>query len=88
MPQSEQVVRFSALTYALKILVPGQDVSWVQRPFGITIYAQLSKKQRTVLVPDSGVLFHWAMDMMDSAASSHEYRMVCYWPFWPPVADA
>jgi len=71
---STVISRFTALTYALKIFAPGQDVSWVQRPYGITVYVQLEKKQRTVLVPDSGVLFGWAMEMMDTAASPYDFQ--------------
>jgi site-specific recombinase XerC len=68
------ISRFSSLTYAMKILAPEQDVSWIQRPDGITIYALLSKTQRSMLVPDSGVLFQWAVDMMDTAASARAYQ--------------
>ena len=66
--------RFSALTYALKILAPGQDVSWIQRPDGVTIRALLHKTQRPLLVPDSGILFQWALDIMDAATTAAAYQ--------------
>lgn len=62
--------RFTDLTMALKILAPGHDVSWVRRPSGVSIYALLPKAKRTLMVPDSGVLFDWALEMMDGAASA------------------
>jgi site-specific recombinase XerD len=68
------IARFSGLTAALKILAPGQDVSWIQRPDGVTIAALLPKTKRSLMVPDSGVLFQWAVDMMDAAASPRDYR--------------
>lgn len=68
------IARFSGLTYALKILAPGEDVSWIQRSEGITIYTLLGKKQRTLMVPDSGVLYRWAIDMMEAASSPQDHQ--------------
>jgi hypothetical protein len=68
------IARFNGLTTALKILTPGQDVSWIRRPDGVTIAALLPKTKRSLMVPDSGVLFQWAVDMMDTAPSPREYR--------------
>lgn len=61
--------RFSELTMALKVLAPGEDVSWVARPDGVSIYALLPKAQRVLLVPDGDVLFAWGLEMMDEAAA-------------------
>jgi hypothetical protein len=68
------IARFNGLATALKILTPGQDVSWIRRPDGVTIAALLPKTKRSLMVPDSGVLFQWAVDMMDTAPSPREYR--------------
>jgi integrase len=68
------IARFSALTYAMKILAPGQDVSWIQRPDGVTIYRLLNRAQRPLLVPDSRVLYQWGLDIMDSAATPNDYQ--------------
>lgn len=59
--------RFNELHMAMKILAPGEDVAWILRPTGATIYALLSKKRRPMIVPDSGVLFDWGCEMMDQA---------------------
>jgi hypothetical protein len=59
--------RFAELRMALKILAPGADVSWVVRPGGRSVYARLRKTRRHPQVPDSDVLFNWALDIMDSA---------------------
>ena len=61
--------RFTDLTMALRILAPGNDVSWVCKPDGVTVHALLRKTQRTLVVPHSDVLFHWGLDMMDAAAA-------------------
>ena len=53
----------------MKILAPGEDVSWVRRPDGVSIYALLPKQQRVLLVPDSDVLFDWGIEMMNQATS-------------------
>ncbi len=61
--------RFQELAMALRILTPGEDVSWVRRPWGETIYSMLPKRKRDVLVPCARVLFHWGLEMMDDALS-------------------
>jgi site-specific recombinase XerC len=66
--------RFCELTMAMKILAPGADVSWIRRPDGPSIYAILPKRKRALLVPDSKVMFDWAVDMMDDAASPVAFR--------------
>jgi hypothetical protein len=60
--------RFGELGMAMKILAPGEDVSWIRKPHGVTVYAMLPKTQRALLVPDVRVLFAWGLQMMDEAA--------------------
>lgn len=62
--------RITELTMALKIIAPGEDVSWIRRPDGVTIYALLLKAKRPLLVPDAGVLFDWGLKMMDTAQAA------------------
>ena len=59
--------RFQELQMAIRIMSPGRDVSWIRKPYGVTIYAALPKKKRNLLIPDSGVLYAWALNMMDTA---------------------
>jgi site-specific recombinase XerC len=59
--------RFDELRKAMRILAPGQDVSWIDKPDGVSIAALLPKLRRPMLVPDSGVLLAWALAMMDQA---------------------
>ena len=59
--------RFQELEMALKIMAPGQDVSQVRRLNGVTIFRLLPKRKRHLMVPDSGVLYQWGLDMMDGA---------------------
>ena len=59
--------RFDELRKAMRILAPGVDVSWIDKPDGVSIYMLLPKIRRPMLVPDSGVLLAWAVDMMDQA---------------------
>lgn len=59
--------RFAELRMALKILAPGVDVSWVVRPGGRSVYARLRKTRKHKQVPDSRVLFKWALGIMDTA---------------------
>ena len=58
---------FADLQAALRILMPEEDVSWVTKPDGATIYSLLPKKRRPMIAPDSGVLFAWTIDIMDQA---------------------
>jgi len=72
--------QFDSLTMALKILSPGQDVSWIRRPDGASIYSLLPKLQRAILVPDNAVLQAWACELMneaDSAPNSRD-RLIAY----------
>lgn len=62
--------RFAELAGALRIMVPDADVSWIQKPFGVTVYAALPKRCRAKLIPDSDVLFAWGIEMMDAARTS------------------
>ena len=62
--------RITELTMALMIIAPGEDVSWIRRPDGVSIYARLPKVKRPILVPDSGVLFDWGLKMMDTAQAA------------------
>jgi hypothetical protein len=50
----------------MRILAPDADVGWLRRPDGITIYALLPKRKRTIIVPDTRVLFRWGLKMMDA----------------------
>ena len=59
--------RFAELRTALQILVPGADVGWVVRPGGRTVYSRLRKTRRHKPLPDSGVLFKWAIGLMERA---------------------
>lgn len=59
--------RFQELEMALKIMAPGQDTSQVRRLNGVTVYRLLPKRKRHLLVPDSGVLYGWGLEMMDGA---------------------
>lgn len=59
--------RFGELTMALKILAPGEDVSWVRRFDGVSVYVLLPKRRRVLMVPESDVLFDWGLEMMDKA---------------------
>jgi len=59
--------RIGELHMAMKILAPGEDVAWIRKPFGVTVYATLSKRRRPMLVPDTGELFSWAVSIMDEA---------------------
>ena len=61
--------RFQELNMAMKIMAPGEDVAWIRKPDGITIYALLPKRQRYLVVPDGGVLLQWGLTMMKEAAS-------------------
>jgi hypothetical protein len=61
--------RFAELTGALKILCPGSDVSWIARPNGATIYSQLLKPKRHLVVPNTKILYDWGVKMMTTAAS-------------------
>ena len=59
--------RFSELAMALKIIVPGADVTRVRWPWGMTMFAYLPKTKRQFIIPDSGVLGRWAIGMMNKA---------------------
>ena len=59
--------RFQELEMAVKIISPGQDTSWIRRLGGVTVYSLLPKAKRHLLVPDSGVLYQWGLDMMHAA---------------------
>jgi hypothetical protein len=77
---STVIGRFHELVMSLKILAPGEDVSWVRRPDGVSVYALLRKTGRVLLVPDSGVLFAWGLRMMDEAATrlTERERLTAY----------
>lgn len=53
---------------AMRVLAPGKDVSWIQKPNGVTIYALLPKSQKLVRVPSCETLFAWGLTMMKGAA--------------------
>lgn len=52
---------------ALKIMAPEHDTSQVRRLNGVTVYKLLPKRKRHLVVPDSGVLFKWGLEMMNGA---------------------
>ena len=60
------VGRFAELARAMRILAPGTDVGWIQRPGGITIDAMLQKTTRPMIIPDVRVLFNWGLKMMNA----------------------
>ena len=62
--------RFDELRRAMRIIAPGVDVSWIDKLDGVSIAALLPKTRRAMLVPDSFVLFAWALAMMDQASSN------------------
>ena len=68
------ISRFGELAAAMKLLAPDEDVSWIRRPDGVSIYALLPKTQRVLTVPDSRVLFVWGLRMMDDAATRSRAR--------------
>lgn len=59
--------RFSELALAMKILAPGENMSWIRHPDGVSIYTLLPRAKRHLMVPDSTVLFDWALRIMDEA---------------------
>jgi len=61
--------RADELCMALKILVPGADVSWIRRPRGPTVRAMLLMKKRVVMVPEPAVLLDWALHIMQEASA-------------------
>lgn len=62
--------RFQELAMALRIMVPGADVGWIQKPAGTSVYAALPKTRKAKPAPDSDVLFSWAIEMMDTARTA------------------
>lgn len=72
--------RFNELALAMKLLAPGEDASWIRRPDGVSIHAMLPKAKRHLMVPDSAVLFNWALRMMDKAKAepSRYGRLAAY----------
>jgi integrase len=68
--------RFSELEAAMKIMAPGQPTAWIRRPKGPTIYATLRKTKRALLVPDAGVLYDWALSIMEAAGWASTARAV------------
>lgn len=72
--------RFAELTTAMKILAPGQDVAWIRRPYGTSIYAILRKSKRSLMVPDAGALYAWGLELMDTAdAAPTPVRRLVAW---------
>lgn len=59
--------RFAELAMAMKVIAPDEDTSWIRRPDGVTVYALLRKRKRTLMVPDVAVLYAWGIEMMDTA---------------------
>jgi site-specific recombinase XerD len=59
--------RFCQLTTTMKMLAPGQDVSWIRKPDGATVRKLLPRQQKPVRVPPCEVLFDWGARMMASA---------------------
>jgi len=52
----------------MKVMASGEDVSRIGRLDGVSIYVLLRKTQRTLVVPDVGVLYDWGSAMMRRAA--------------------
>jgi site-specific recombinase XerC len=73
--------RFDELRKAMRILAPDVDVSWIDKPDGVSITALLPKRRRPMLVPDSGVLLAWARALMDQArakTTAPRLRLIAY----------
>jgi len=58
--------RFLELRGMMKTIAPDHDTAWILRPNGLTIRQILRPANRTIVVPDSGVLYQWAIGMMES----------------------
>ena len=59
--------RFRHLAMALSVIVPGADVSWIQRPDGTSVHSLLPKTRRHLVVPDGQVILDWGVTMMEQA---------------------
>ena len=68
------VGRFQELHCAMRILAPERDMSWIRRPFGRTVRSVLTMGKRNFPVPDSKVVFDWALELMDAAAAALEIQ--------------
>jgi len=59
--------RFTDLRMAMKVMAPDHDTTFILRPNGLTIRQMLNPHSRSVIVPDSGVLFEWGIATMEEA---------------------
>lgn len=66
--------QFAGLACALGIICPGADTSWIRRPDGVTIYANLAKRRRFKAVPDAAVLFTSGLKIMEDVRDRTEER--------------
>jgi site-specific recombinase XerD len=71
--------RVAELAAAMRILT-GRKAGWFRKPGGMSIYAVLPKAKRPKLPPDSQVLYHWGISLMDTAdlASGDRTALVAY----------
>jgi len=58
--------RLEGIRRAIRIMSPSVDTAWMRRPCGVSLYAMLPKATRSLFVPDSGTLYAWALELMDS----------------------
>ena len=64
--------RFRHLGMALSVIVPEADVSWIQRPDGVSVHSLLPKDRRHLVVPDGQVIAEWGFAMMEQARARLE----------------
>ncbi len=62
--------RFAGLVSAMKTLAPGENVGWIQKIDGATMYKRLPKQRRQFQVPRSEDLLDWGLTMMNEAHTS------------------
>jgi integrase len=58
--------RFAELQRAIRIMTE-HNARWIRRPYGTTVYASLPRLQRPIMVPDSGLLYHWGVTLITGA---------------------
>jgi hypothetical protein len=70
--------RFQELRGMMKAIAPEHDTAWILRPNGLTIRQMVHPSTRALVVPDSVVLFLWAIEMMETAdlAAPGRYGLV------------
>ena len=69
--------RFEELQSALTLMYPGQDFSWVTKPYGIPLSNQLEMRVRNPFIPGSRELLTWATDLFRSGTELQDTRARC-----------